>query len=129
MNIGDIKKRCEAATPGPWASDEDPMNDVSVWAGEKVIICNVGPSFVPVCPTQLSEMANAEFIAHAREDIPALLAEIARLRDALRDAKSALEDTSATIGWRIDTAHVYCRDALAGKVTTSREAGVALRDQ
>jgi hypothetical protein len=70
-----IRVRCEAATPGPWRSgpiyyDESEWQityaDVIIDADETKRIASVYPQ-------------NADFIAHARQDVPALLAEIERL--------------------------------------------------
>lgn len=72
-----IKARCDAATAGPWeaysASCCPDMGGVS--SSEYVVhaaqLGNVGH------PALLTD---AEFIAHARQDVPALLAEVARLK-------------------------------------------------
>ncbi|UYZ12187.1 hypothetical protein A6764_00045 [Brevibacillus sp. WF146] len=87
-----IRERAEKATPGPW-----------LWSGAKVL--NGKYMFVP----QGSYLADtlitfgdtyenggydAEFIAHAREDIPRLLAEIERLRTALEEINRAWYEDS-----------------------------------
>ncbi len=72
MSIASIKARLEAATPGPWQVVE------MEWAGGRVEY-GVGPvdaEGIPTC-TPLTE-ADAEFIAHARDDIPELLEMVAR---------------------------------------------------
>ena len=67
-----IRKRCEAATPGPWywwMSERPPFalgNDQDV---------NIG--------VEVAKIPDAEFVAAARADIPALLAEVDRLRAEL----------------------------------------------
>lgn len=43
------------------------------------------------CAITAEQRANAEFIAHAREDVPALIAEVRRLRDDKRRCHSLLE--------------------------------------
>lgn len=79
MNITDkrlteIRARTEAATDGPWAVDGPaqcgPGDTLTVYPAED------GGALAYVQPS----WDDAEFIAHAREDIPALLAEIDRLR-------------------------------------------------
>ncbi len=75
LDLDAIKTRCEAATPGPWttpapgpyifeveAEDDDGPFNVAKWCS----------------PT------DARFIAHARTDVPALVAEVEmwRARDA-----------------------------------------------
>jgi hypothetical protein len=61
-----IRARCEAATGGPWE------------VGHK---CEIYTRHYQVGPIgDFWEPADARFTAHAREDIPALLAEVERLR-------------------------------------------------
>lgn len=65
-----IRARCEAATGGPWE------------VGHK---CEIYTRHYQVGPIgDFWEPADARFTAHAREDIPALLAEVERLRELLR---------------------------------------------
>lgn len=63
--LAEIKAREQAATPGPWKVGISAMitdgNGHALFFGE-------------------GAKANAEFIAHARADIPALIAEVERLR-------------------------------------------------
>ena len=80
--IAEIRARLEAATPGPWEAvkweDYDHMNGyVETWDVE-------GPDH----DGDGNGQQDAEFIAHARDDVPFLLAEIERLSTALaeRDA-------------------------------------------
>lgn len=77
LDVEKIKKRCEAATPGPWRREL-----IKVIAWKSHVICDLASTMGKYEP----EEANAEFIAHAREDIPALLAEVARLR-ALQESE------------------------------------------
>jgi hypothetical protein len=66
-----IRERADAATQGAtpeWYMDEDYKGTVRcAWSGDLIAQC---------IPTE----ADAEFIAHAREDIPKLLAEVERLK-------------------------------------------------
>jgi len=74
-----IRERAEKATPGPWHFDAD---DMDIWCR------NDGGSF-PLTTTIAKALEDEdryfdfEFIAAAREDIPALVAEVERLREAL----------------------------------------------
>jgi hypothetical protein len=79
-----IKARAEAATPGPWTAAEDPT-DGGLWVMGKrpVRICDVESN--TRSSDRLLEVGDVEFIAHARSDIPALLAEVERLRKVLAD--------------------------------------------
>jgi hypothetical protein len=67
-----IKQRCEQATAGPWKSfiekrDKFSGSDFVQTGGEDIYL------------TGATE-ADQDFIAHARQDIPRLIAEIERLR-------------------------------------------------
>ena len=68
-----IRARCEAATPGTWTAI-CPRISWRIMAGE----CYVMESEIVRTP------ADAAFIAHARQDVPALLAEGARLREIIQ---------------------------------------------
>jgi hypothetical protein len=81
-----IRERCEAALEGPWMVDADnpqivmaPDNPPSTFDG--FLIARI------ISPDAAQVDADADFIAHARDDVPALLAEVERLRavvDAVR---------------------------------------------
>ncbi len=68
-----IRKRAEAATAGPWEADI-----YTIYHEEGGHIAEV------VADNQFDNM---HFIAHAREDIPALLAEVERLRSLMKDIR------------------------------------------
>lgn len=90
-----IRARAEAATPGPWCTDSweiyqgtEYVPGVSLWIGET---CRGTGS-----PEQ--DRADAEFVAHAREDVPALLAEVQRLKAALSDATNQVSELGRGLG-------------------------------
>jgi hypothetical protein len=68
-----IAARAEAATVGPWKVYVDWKNPFDLGFGID------GVSGL-ICPTAFKRRADATFCAHARTDIPALLAEIERLQ-------------------------------------------------
>lgn len=84
IDLEPIKARCEAATEGPWERHDCPPcferghEDVQIWAGQ---------GNIPITQWLDSEChnvsADAEFIAHARTDVPALVAEVERLHALL----------------------------------------------
>jgi hypothetical protein len=93
-----IRRRADAATPGPWrvcfVDDTYAMNQVAITTAEihedwprdsaKVVAATLvqGPErYASIADGRWDE--NAEFIAHSRDDIPRLLAEIVRLRAEL----------------------------------------------
>ena len=65
-----IRARCDAATPGPWTYDETGYVDIGVPRSRSIAIG------IEVDATAKSD---GDFIAHARTDIPALLAYIEEL--------------------------------------------------
>lgn len=67
-----IKERVKNTTNGPWKMRTDSNGDYMV----------IGDNPIPPIATYLFDY-DAEFIAHAREDVPALVAEVERLREAL----------------------------------------------
>ena len=79
--LEEIKARAEAATPGPWQWREDEPASLVHVTDPRLHPWNVlkAPDWGPT-------LADAAFIAAAREDVPWLLAEVERLtaeRDAL----------------------------------------------
>lgn len=70
-----IEARANAATPGPWYYAYEGSSDWSVFQD--------GTDTRPVASLHRwhkAECPEAVFIAHARQDIPALVAEVRRLR-------------------------------------------------
>lgn len=84
QQLADIAARAGAATPGPWCADEWEIYQGAeyepglMWIGET---CRGATS-----PEQ--DRADAAFVAAARTDVPALLAEIRRLQDELAEEKA-----------------------------------------
>lgn len=72
-----IRERAKAATKGPW--EQHPVS--------QRIVLRPGSAIEGRSPFEIGELeriADAEFIAHARTDIPALLAELERAEQVLR---------------------------------------------
>lgn len=86
LDLDAIKARMEAASPGPWHHGER-----CVWEVYDVVVSDgddgTGGAIHP---------GDAEFIAHAREDIPALIAEVERLRGNIVAARGSLLEAE---GW------------------------------
>ena len=103
LDLVAIRKRAEAATPGPWyvrlLDDDWAMNLTAVstqpgadgheqWPefDESTMVAATlvqHPRYVDVTDEHWDE--NADFIAHARQDIPALVAEVEGLRKRVAD--------------------------------------------
>jgi hypothetical protein len=74
-----IKARCAAATPGPWRSYVEGRDHTS---GSDFIMTGEGNSRGRDIELSGATKADQDFIAHARQDVPRLAAEIERLRRA-----------------------------------------------
>lgn len=81
LDLEPIKARAAAATKAPWRE-----GTFNVWMDE--ILCCIAKTYRRLSSeiandSHEQQQADAKFIAHARQDIPALIAEIERLRLAL----------------------------------------------
>ena len=104
INIDAIRARAEAATPGPWDSDGYSVGANDDWVAH---IPGYDPGEGAGNPRREPD---AEFIAHAREDVPALLAELAAWK-ATVDAYESGEGHRAIVDER---------DRLAAQVQAVR---------
>ena len=90
LDLAAIRQRVEKATEGPWYTGFDyEKHDPTV----------IAPGYIehtidyPLDEVGLENgKADAEFIAHAREDIPALLAEIERLNATIQRVRDIVND-------------------------------------
>lgn len=83
-----IKERVEKATPGPWGFDKGKKEHMDRRpAVIEVFVEEENEWFIS---GDISDLKDAEFIAHAREDIPALIAEVERLQKALKTTDADL---------------------------------------
>lgn len=91
IDLAAIAARADAATPGPWerASERADIDSTVLRHGVRVVSASAHrrPRWLMYGEVfHIKSMeANLEFAAHAREDVPALLAEVDRLRAALKD--------------------------------------------
>jgi len=81
--LAEIRKRAEAATAGPWGIEDGEIVSLTE------LIADLFPS--TVCDGYDSQ-GTAEFIAHAREDVPKLLAEIERLTKVIKYVNDLSEE-------------------------------------
>ena len=98
--LAEIMGREKAATQGPWVFEEPDGKVLLGYTPKEVRVCesgclgSIGSRFVCdmhsdwryTYKNKDEPLANAAFLAHAREDIPALLAEVERLRAELENA-------------------------------------------
>jgi hypothetical protein len=77
-----IEARCAGSTPAPWRSYVEGRDHTS---GSSFIM--TGPADQRGDDIELlgATIADQDFIAHARQDVPSLIAEIRRLRAQLAD--------------------------------------------
>ena len=123
--LEEIRKRVEAATPGPWEvedyrCDGDWRSTGNVWARNKghyhpgMKVCGVNCHSMSSIsdPRDIGEFeGNSAFIAHAREDIPFLLSELAKLQAenaTLRRQVEAAKEMRDLLHLRLR----YCPEAL-----------------
>ena len=107
--LQEIKARCDAATPGPWQQSwvEGADGAIAVVDVDGDVICDMGN-------TLLDEYKSANFIAHARADIPALIAEVERLQELAE----ALKDLSqCETNYRLTGEEIRDWEKLEGKAT------------
>lgn len=86
--LAEIAERAEKATAGPWEFDLDNVG-ATYEIGFGITTARSGWTLIHIpCRAQDSDSAaNGEFVAHARTDIPALVAEVRRLREALDEIR------------------------------------------
>ena len=75
-----ILERCRAASPGPWTSSVEGRDHFS---GSSFIQVGSGASRRDDIELSGASLADQDFIAHARQDVERLVAEVKRLRGLL----------------------------------------------
>lgn len=122
-----IRERCDAATPGPWTADDRrkaPLKNIRVKT-HSTSICEMfhvhqrdelwgKVDHSAADSLDAVGLANADFIAHAREDVPALL-------DALEAANKRIAELSGALRRATETIANDLQDSRA-----SRIAGIAV---
>ena len=79
LDLDPIKARADAATEGPWG-----VEDARVFGDDgRTQVCTLSGT--------RAWLPDAEFIAHARTDIPALIAEVERLRELCEEKDAAFQ--------------------------------------
>jgi hypothetical protein len=86
LDLKAIRQRANAATPGPWVWRDDDM----IGAVDPACPCAYASHEGPIIQTDSGVygpcIADREFIAHARTDIPALLTRVAQLEALVKAA-------------------------------------------
>lgn len=96
LDLDTTEARANAATPGPWKEHDDPWNGKPlIYSGEEwgrtaqSVIRSGAPEYGEEQGYECSD-ADIAFIVAARTDVPALVAEVRRLRADLEFAKEGL---------------------------------------
>lgn len=80
--LGDIEARCSAATPGPWQSFVEGRDH---FGGSDFIRTGGLDDSCPDIELTGATVADQDFIAGARQDVPRLIEEVRRLRGLLNE--------------------------------------------
>ncbi|ANA85295.1 hypothetical protein BH769_gp92 [Gordonia phage BritBrat] len=118
LDLDAIEARAKAATPGPWEfHDEDsPRNP---WVTRKIVRDNEPYHELNILKVRMARHArneccwpptstDAEFIAHARTDVPALVSRVRELEDAI---EQAMEECRKTGDYNAAAKHLNIRSA------------------
>jgi hypothetical protein len=111
LDLNAIKARAEAVTPGPWTAGGDFTHPWEVCIAADV-------PFVELDATRQGGV-DAKFIAHARQDVPALVAEVEQVRDL---AHTWQAEWSRVLGQRDEaTASVFALSGQCDRLTARCE--------
>ena len=107
-----IEARAKAAGPGPWMRNG---KTAAGWRIDNADPNRVGIAFMLTPTAIVPSDADAEFIAEAREDVPALIAEILRLRREVAGHEAGAERVQA------------CADSYQDTIAELQKANGVLR--
>lgn len=108
MSLDEMQARCDAATPGPWRHEDrggwaypappavvGPEHKPGVFGGHQTItqLTEGGGRVWGTVGKYELEQRNAAFIAHARTDMPRLIAALRVAMEGLERANAALDET------------------------------------
>ena len=90
-DLAAMKARAEAATPEPWIYEEDKEGSSMGWIQGLNKGAHYEESLFDVNGDSAQQYINAEFCAHARTDLPALLAAYEALQKRCDEAEGLLK--------------------------------------
>lgn len=106
--LAEIRERATAATEGPWGSHdfgyagEEEPSSIVVHTGEfdhsDLLTYDTETAVAWMPRWERQESDNATFIAYARTDVPALLAEVDRLREGVERVRGHVHESWLTQG-------------------------------
>ncbi|GAA1164331.1 hypothetical protein F4556_002382 [Kitasatospora gansuensis] len=132
LDLAPIQAREAAATKGPWHVLEDQAT-VTRWVTNDSETLELSLGYIG----NRTE-SDAQFVAHARQDVPDLLAELVHLRtenEALRLGTTAAVATAKATGYRqaadnaTEMVQLHGRDADAEMLLVGLRRGAELREQ
>ena len=98
IDLDAIRQRADAATEGEWIAVSESIWFYRIDTETRTALATLGQSYAEKTLPDGSTVsqglsgnsirANADFIAHAREDIPALISEVERLREENEDLRN-----------------------------------------
>lgn len=105
QELAEIEARANAATPGEWVADaEFGWIFVGRGVGNRPIVCKFDDEYC------LPNEGNLRFVAQAHQDVPALIAEVRRLRALVHQYEmfgvevvklvAAIEENRRTLQWK-----------------------------
>jgi hypothetical protein len=117
LDLDAIEARAAAATPAPWSrgGNADPGEVIYGEGGTLISVGWEGDGGV------IRPETDGEFIAHARQDVPALVAEVRRLREALgrvEELADAWNETPDYAPSHYDRGRVEQRHDMTGELLT-----------
>ena len=98
VELAAIEARVNAATAGKWVAETDTDSDdwgMSVTFVTGILAGAQHKTIIEICG--MDNDADARFITHAREDVPALVAEVKTLQGCITDLHALAESNHATI--------------------------------
>ncbi|MUL39608.1 hypothetical protein FZ103_00165 [Streptomonospora sp. PA3] len=119
LDLDAIEARTDAATDDPWGVEAVGSSLMVMHRGHCTVVAILGDLSDP------QARPDAEFIAHARADVPALVAEVRRLRAELATARRQERERCADALWPYIEASADLGDGRA--VTTLDEIQEAIR--
>lgn len=120
--IAEIRSRADAATAGPWHGPHDPDIDLCARFGDYGWTAGSPDGNGPEYDVDSEQgKADAEFIAHAREDVPFLLDQLEQARTEAADARNVAWNLHESIGDIVES-----NEQLEGERDRARAAAVAL---
>ena len=95
LDLAAVEARARAATPGPWSYDGQ-HDEITAPRGEEYWVVasewRNTPNAAPSDQFGHQYSADFDFIAHAREDVPGLLAAIREAQERIAALEAALRD-------------------------------------